>query len=849
MKRILIALLALLWLIPLAQAVPAYPGTYKYKQPDGSVIILQNHGDEYYSWTTDAAGRTVEMDADGFYRPVDINSATHRARAARTRALSAKQMGYWSSYDDHPETNIGERKVLCILATFAPLKNSAGDVIFDGQYSLQNPRTHFTNMLNQEHYSENGAIGSVRDYYVENSLGLYKPEFDVYGPVQLTHDPTYYDKGEDGHYHVDLAIKEAYALIVEKYPDFRIDDYDTDNNGEVDMVLFYYPGHNEAEQAPSWTIWPHQGTDDYGMLGSKRFTRYFCTSELRGSEGVEPAAIGTTCHEFAHSLGLPDFYDVGKTTYGGEISSRDLTYVYDLMCYGNYNDAGRRPPYLTSLERNMLGWMPAPPTILSGGDYTLEGVHGNNAYRIDTEVPGEYFLLECRDGSGWDSGIANSGLVIYHVDQSDRIISGSTTASYLWSNTNNINSYYGHPCYYIVPSGASSSSGGHLVFPGEANKTSYAFEDWNGNPVNITLSGISFNGSLATFHFASDASIIIDGFVKDAYGQPLSGALVSLVHTAYEFAAPPLIPHDETCESEQNGYYSFTLPVTASLKQVVAVTKDGYVSAAANVTLMGRTNRQDFTMLLQGQEPPATLRKYDGNTGSMSYYGIGGPANLALATRYSAEELAAQGAVGATISEVSFLLQTENNQSVYVVVDIGGEKSLFQVVSGYTPGQYATVDISSANLTIPPGKDMYIGVGLDPNVEQTNPFRLYEMPEQNDGFYFMPEFLDNGATWYSGTMFGDTPLCVIVSATLARTATLDFASLDISYIQLVDGVPQAVPAAGKTVYAISWTLDGTAVNGNPPAVETLSAGAHTYMARLEFYDGTAERVYFDVTKE
>ena len=78
---------------------------------------------------------------------------------------------------------------------------------------------------------------------------------------------------------------------------------------------------------------------------------------------------------------------------------------------------------------------------------------------------------------------------------------------------------------------------------------------------------------------------------------------------------------------------------------------------------------------------------------------------------------------------------------------------------------------------------------------------------------------------------------------------IDFAKQGVSYIKLVDGVPQAVPAAGKTVYAISWTLDGTAVNGNPPAVETLSAGAHTYMARLEFYDGTAERVYFDITKE
>ena len=77
---------------------------------------------------------------------------------------------------------------------------------------------------------------------------------------------------------------------------------------------------------------------------------------------------------------------------------------------------------------------------------------------------------------------------------------------------------------------------------------------------------------------------------------------------------------------------------------------------------------------------------------------------------------------------------------------------------------------------------------------------------------------------------------------------IDFAKQGVSYIKLVDGVPQAVPAAGKTVYAISWTLDGTAVDG-PPAVETLSAGAHTYMARLEFYDGTAERVYFDITKE
>ena len=160
MKKILIALLSLLWLIPQAQAVPAYPGTYKYKQPDGSVIVLQNHGDEYYHWTTDAAGRTVEKGPDGFYRPVTLSPAEHQARAARARALNPRQMGNWSSFDDHPATNFGDRKILCILAEFKPEMASDGTtVLFDGKYVLDNPLAHFSEMLNGEGYNYNGAIG------------------------------------------------------------------------------------------------------------------------------------------------------------------------------------------------------------------------------------------------------------------------------------------------------------------------------------------------------------------------------------------------------------------------------------------------------------------------------------------------------------------------------------------------------------------------------------------------------------------------------------------------------------------------------------------------------------------
>ncbi|MBO4475277.1 MAG: hypothetical protein J5737_00945 [Bacteroidales bacterium] len=53
-------------------------------------------------------------------------------------------------------------------------------------------------------------------------------------------------------------------------------------------------------------------------------------------------------------------------------------------------------------------------------------------------------------------------------------------------------------------------------------------------------------------------------------------------------------------------------------------------------------------------------------------------------------------------------------------------------------------------------------------------------------------------------------------------------------------------AAGKTLRSTSWYLDGVPVEGSPAAVSSLSPGPHTYMARLQFYDGTSERVYYDV---
>jgi immune inhibitor A len=189
MKKILIAILAFCFAAPFVWAVPADPTPYKYVQPDGSVIVLQNHGDEFFHWTTDATGQVVKKMADGFYRPVEINMAAEAAKAEELRA----RMNAFYRYDTPPVTNFGDRKVLCLLANFT-----------DISYTVANPKEHFSNMLNQVGYSEGGSIGSVRDYFMDNSGGQYRPQFDVYGPVPLANPSQYYDT--EG---VSLAIMEA----------------------------------------------------------------------------------------------------------------------------------------------------------------------------------------------------------------------------------------------------------------------------------------------------------------------------------------------------------------------------------------------------------------------------------------------------------------------------------------------------------------------------------------------------------------------------------------------------------------------------------------------------------------
>ena len=80
-------------------------------------------------------------------------------------------------------------------------------------------------------------------------------------------------------------------------------------------------------------------------------------------------------------------------------------YSYSTMCSGPYNNNGRTPPYFNAEELIMLGWMDGYTEIESQGSLTVTPVQNRVAYRIPTSTDGEYFVLECRGKTGWDSAL------------------------------------------------------------------------------------------------------------------------------------------------------------------------------------------------------------------------------------------------------------------------------------------------------------------------------------------------------------------------------------------------------------------------------------------------------------
>lgn len=410
-KRIF--LISVLYLLAIAiQAVPAKRGILQMlKLKDGTEVQAQLCGDERFHWWTTTDGRRYIADGDN-YKEVDgltLNRMAVRRRSAAFRqSATRKRPMYQSRVSGKLNSYLGKKKGLVILVEFKDTKfNPAHDC------------TKFDDILNTEGYTtDEGFVGSVADYFKAQSNDLFELNFDVVGPVQLKYDVEYYggndNEGQD---------KNAEAMIVEAClgvdDQVNFNDYDWDNDGEVEEVFVVYAGKGEADGGDATTIWPHMYELSYShndlTLDGAHINTYACANELSGGGSID--GIGTFCHEFSHCLGYPDFYDtLNSETYG-------MAY-YDLMDAGCYNGDGFIPCGYSAYEKWLAGWIEL--TELSNENVTVDALkpmsEGGSGYVIYNDGrPDEFYILENRQQTNWDSALYGRGLMITHVDYDEML--------------------------------------------------------------------------------------------------------------------------------------------------------------------------------------------------------------------------------------------------------------------------------------------------------------------------------------------------------------------------------------------------------------------------------------------
>ena len=461
-----------------AFAVPAYPGVVRVAQPDGTMVEVILQGDEYLTWAQTIDGYTLLRneanywtlackDSDGMLVPsqhIFRNDTQIAVEAGIERGLCFAPEQIAAITEESPMRR-ARNSGLQVDGTF-PTKGQNKLLVLMLNYSdTQTTYTpeHFQKMMNEANY---GGIGSFRDFYLENSYGQLDITTVVTQWVTLPYTKDYY-----GSERAIEMIQNGLNIIKDE---IDLTEFDNDGDGVLDGLAVIHQGTGQEYSGAANEIWSHSNII-YGMsFDGIQIRRYTIEPELLDYNG-NMATIGVICHEFGHNLGSPDFYDSDYYESNGYYPG---TGVWDLMSSGAWNgNSGDRPAGINMWQKIQCGWV--EPTLLNATQ-TVSGIksaHNNPvAYRFDTTVPGEYFILENRQQAGaFDVALPGHGLLIYHAN--DAKIKASIA-------DNLVNASYPQAMYMVCASAGQdptdySSSYGDVnspsaPFPGTARNTSFS---------------------------------------------------------------------------------------------------------------------------------------------------------------------------------------------------------------------------------------------------------------------------------------------------------------------------------------------------------------------------------------
>ena len=492
-----------------AESIPV-----QVRQADGTVITVILRGDEHINWYTTLDGVLLVQGEDNNYyigkveksgNLIATKQLAHEAltRSQAERNLIAKQdkdkfFAYVNkvaeesenAYDKTPLTrgpiidtewggipyfpHTGSPKALVILAEFQ-----------DTTFTIQDTKNVFTNyLMNEGHftetrYNQDKNYKGVRGYFKDCSYGKFTPTFDVVGPVKLPKPQAIYGAGKNDR--MDLLLADA-CSAVDGTVNFA--DYDANGDGLVDLVYVIYAGHSANVTGNKITdIWPKSGTVNISnTFDGKSIRRFGVSNELAGLENKAKDketinGIGLFCHEFSHTLGLPDIY-----AYHTDAENQDdqgMEY-WDIMDGGTGIRGGRIPASYLAWEREVMGWMNIDELKNDSTINNLKTIdNGGKAYKIvNSKNKNEYIVLQSIQkgawNQGWGNGTYGKGLLVYRISyQSDKVN--------IFDYPNNIK---GKPRVIPIPADgkilAAANAGGKLnVYTAQLNGDPYPYNGKN----------------------------------------------------------------------------------------------------------------------------------------------------------------------------------------------------------------------------------------------------------------------------------------------------------------------------------------------------------------------------------
>ena len=429
-----------------AWAGPANSRAQVLAQPSGEQFLATLHGDEWFNWRTFETGSVILLGTDGFWQ------------YATLKGNDLLPMGERVAIDPHPEGNLSveglinwrqEQLAESVETSLSlPSPGLITNATLDGvslstvETSL-NPKTlcllvEFSDigLLHDEQTWSDflfGDTGSINSYYREVSQAdfAFEPAAERYGVsgdgiVRVMLPYPHPDTGSQITRDNQLIVRDALEAA-DPYVDYA--SFDSNGDGAISSaelhLVVVVSGYDASYGSGFPSIWAHwwslSGKTiaklDGVVLGDADFGGSYV--QLGENQGDHMATIGIPAHELGHELGLPDLYDYDGSSLGVGVHSLMGTGCW---AYVDGQYLGASPTHLDPWSKLKLDFVIAR-TVVSSDDLWLPAAATGqyDVVRVPSIDPNQYFLLENRQFTGFDQGLANvcnsGGIAVWHIDE------------------------------------------------------------------------------------------------------------------------------------------------------------------------------------------------------------------------------------------------------------------------------------------------------------------------------------------------------------------------------------------------------------------------------------------------